>query len=99
MRRKNRHFLFLPEIQNHPVDAIPEPGRRRPVIEYMAKMRFAAPAHHLRSVHPIGMIRCINDAPLGDGLVETGPTAAALELGIAAEKGVAAGSTIIGPDL
>ena len=42
------------------------------------------------------MIRGINDASLADGLIETGPAAAALELSVAPEQGVAAYGTIVG---
>src|SRR6185437_1200659 len=45
------------------------------------------------------MIGRINNAAFTDRLIKAGPAAAALEFGIAAEKGVAAYRAIVGADL
>ena len=62
----------------------------------MAEMGFAATAHHFGTVHTVRVVGLIDNASLGNGLVEAGPTAAAFEFGIAAEKGVSASCAVIG---
>src|ERR1700728_1809311 len=92
-------ILRFLEIKDHPIDAIPQPGRRGAVMEDMTKMRSAAPAFHLRPLHPIGMIRHVDDTALADRLIKARPAAAALEFGIALEKRIAANRAIISADL
>src|SRR5271155_1916936 len=62
-------------------------------------MRPATPTLHFCPVHPMGMVRQIDDAALADRLIKTGPATTALEFGIAAEQRIATNGTIIGPDL
>ena len=61
----------------------------------MAKMRFAAAAHDLGSVHPMRMVGGIKETPLAYGLEETWPAAAAFEFGVAAEQGVTANGAVV----
>src|SRR5208282_3827287 len=89
----------LLEIEDHPIYAIPEPGRRGAVMKNMTKMRPAAPAFHLRPLHPISLIRQIDDTAFADRLVKTWPAAAALEFGITLEERIAAYRAIISADL
>src|ERR1700744_1030001 len=65
----------------------------------MAQMRLATATFHLRPLHAMTMVGRIDDAGLAYRLVEAGPATAALELGIAAEKRVAAYRAIEGSDL
>ena len=65
----------------------------------MTKMRSAAPAFHLRPLHPISVIGQIDNAALADRLIEAWPAATALELRITPEKRVAAHRAVIRADL
>ena len=87
------------EIKDHPIDTIPQPGRRGAVMEDMTKMRSAPPAFHFRPFHAIGVVRQVDDTALADWLIKARPAAATLEFGIALEKWIAAYRTVIGADL
>ena len=89
-------FLGLFEVQHHPVDTVPQAGRRRAVIKNVTQVRFTAPAHDFSAFHAVGIVGRINNAALGDGLVKAGPAAPALELRIADEQGITANGAVIG---
>jgi hypothetical protein len=91
--------LCLFEIENYPIDTVPQPGGRGAVMEDMTKVRSAASAFHLRPFHSISAIRQVDDTALADRLIKAWPAAAALEFGIALEKRIAAYRTVIGADL
>jgi hypothetical protein len=87
------------EIQNYPIDAIPQTRRWRAVVKNVAQVRFAASAHDLRAIHAMAMIGRINDASIADRFVKAGPPTTTLELGVAPEQRIAAYGAIIGSDL
>jgi hypothetical protein len=92
-------ILRLLEIKDHAIDTVPQPGRRGAVMEDVTEMRSAAPAFDLRALHPIGVIRQVDNAALADRLIKAWPAAAAFEFGIALEKRVAANRAIVSADL
>jgi hypothetical protein len=92
-------ILRLLEIKDHAVDTVPQPGWRGTVMEDVTKMRSAAAAFNLRPLHPVGVIRQVDDTALADRLIKARPATAALEFGIALEKRIAANCAIVSADL
>ena len=78
------------KIKYHAVDTIAQAGWGRTIFENMAEVAFAAAAFHFRANHAIRIIGQINNRCFTDGLVETWPSTAAFEFGIAFKQGVAA---------
>src|SRR4249920_1251888 len=73
------------EFQRYAVDAVAQTGRRRAVIEHMAKMTAAAAAMTLVAHHAEGGVGVFQHRVL-DRLVETRPARAAVEFGFRIEE-------------
>src|SRR5581483_2853171 len=80
------HLLRL-KLHGDAVDAVAQPGRRRPILEDVAQVAAAAAAVHLRADHAVAFVdRGLDGAR--NGIVEGGPAGAALELPLRHEQGL-----------
>ena len=75
-------FVRFVEIKDHGVDAVTEACWWRPVVENMPQMGFTAAALYFGTLHAVGIVRRIDYAGFADGLVKTGPAAAAFKFGV-----------------
>ena len=77
--RSSRRARYEP--QRHRIHAITQSRRPRAVVEHMAKMTVAACAVHRRAFPSKAVVAFLDDIFLGNGLPETGPSRAGIELG------------------
>jgi hypothetical protein len=74
------------QLDRYRVDAVAQPGRRRPVVEDVAEMASAVRAGDLRPLHEEGAVDVLRHRRvLGRG-VEAGPPAVGVELGLGLEQ-------------
>ena len=69
------------KIQGHTVDAIPQSGRCRSIFKDVTKVASAGVANDLHPSHAMTQVDPFIDAIGARGLVEAGPSTAALEFG------------------
>src|SRR5258706_3544395 len=88
-------LLALLEIERSRVDAIPQPGGSRPVVESVAQVRIALRTQHLYAAHAVGAVDPRFDVRVVGRLPETGPAGARIELGPGLKQlGVAANTAV-----
>ena len=101
-RRFKVKWLFAPlltcflEGQDFGVDAEPQSRWLGAVVEYVAEVAVAASAKHLNPVHAVAVVGTGPDVFLVDGLEETGPAGAGIELVVGLEEREATSNTEIG---
>src|SRR5690606_13391952 len=87
------------EIQGRGIDAVAQPGRRRPVGEHMPQVRLAAGAADLDPVHAVAGVQVLAHRRPVQGPGVAGPAAAGVVLVGRTEQGRPAGHAHIGTGL
>ena len=78
------------KAQRHRIHAVAQAGRPRAIVENVAEMRVAQPAHHLAPDLAQRHIHLFVDIFFGDGLPEARPARAGIELRAGVEQRVVA---------
>jgi hypothetical protein len=91
-----RSQLSRLEFERTGIHAIPQPGRRRAVVEHVAQVTAAAAAQHFRALHEQTAVLTELDV-LGDrGLVEARPAGAGVKLRARVEQLGATARAVVG---